>query len=112
MRQVLADGHVDMVGLARPLAVEPDLPARLMAEESAAATLIDPRLGVRLFDDMLQIVWYQEQLHRMGAGLEPDPRLGRVRALVVGFFASYAFNPLAALLPARRREPLAALESA
>jgi 2,4-dienoyl-CoA reductase-like NADH-dependent reductase (Old Yellow Enzyme family) len=112
MRQVLADGHVDMVGLARPLAVEPDLPARLMAEESAAATLVDPRLGVRLFDDMLQIVWYKEQLHRMGAGLEPDPRLGRVRALVVGFFASYAFNPLAALLPARRREPLAALESA
>jgi 2,4-dienoyl-CoA reductase-like NADH-dependent reductase (Old Yellow Enzyme family) len=112
MKQVIADGHVDMVGLARPLAVEPDLPARLLSDDDAEAVLSDPRLGVKLFDDMLQVVWYQAQMHRMGAGLEPDRALGRVRALVVGFFASYAFNPLAALLPAKRREPAAALESA
>jgi hypothetical protein len=100
------------VGLARPLAVEPDLPMRLFADDTAAAVSTDPRLGVRLFDDMLQVVWYQAQMQRMGAGLEPDLRLGRVRALVHGFFASYAFNPFAALLPARRRLPAAALESA
>ena len=111
MRAVIEEGHVDVVGLARPLAAEPDLPSHLIANVEAAAARIDPRLGVKLFDDMLQITWYQAQIHRMGDGLEPDLALGRVRALVVGFFASYAFNPLAALLPARKRLPAATLEA-
>lgn len=103
MRRVLEEGHVDMIGMARPLAAEPDLPSRLLADPTAAAARIDPRLGVKLFDDMLQIVWYQEQMHRMGDGREPDLALGRVRALVLGFFASYAFNPLASLMPTRKK---------
>ena len=38
--------------------------------------------GVRKLDDMLQVFWYQAQLHRMADGLEPDVRLSKARALL------------------------------
>jgi hypothetical protein len=41
--------------------------------------------GIRSLDALLQGAWYQMQLDRMGRGLEPDPTLGRLRALF-GYF--------------------------
>ncbi|MBL8018918.1 MAG: NADH:flavin oxidoreductase/NADH oxidase family protein [Leptospirales bacterium] len=99
MEQVLAEGHVDMVGIARPLFVETDLPARILAGKAAAAVQVTTKVGVRLFDDMLELVWYQAQLRRIARGLAPDAKLGRLGALVSGYFLSYAFNPLRLLVP-------------
>ena len=101
MRQVVADGSVDMIGMARPMIVEPDLPRRLIEARAEGAVKVDTRTGVKMFDDMLQIVWYQAQLRRMAAGLAPDPDIGRWGPLASGFLRSYAFNPLALFLPAR-----------
>lgn len=94
MAEVLDSGAVDVIGMGRPLTVEPDLPRTLLRDPAAAAVTVKTRLGIRLFDDMLQIVWFQAQLRRMARGLEPDPGLGRIRALLAGFFRNYAFNPL------------------
>ncbi|MCB9591085.1 MAG: NADH:flavin oxidoreductase/NADH oxidase family protein [Sandaracinaceae bacterium] len=97
MEEALTSGSVDVIGMARPLIVEPDLPARLLAGRSTSALSVTPRVGIGLFDDMLQIVWFQRQLRRMGAGQPPLPDLGRWSSLVVGFARSYAFNPLTML---------------
>lgn len=105
MEQVLAEGHVDMVGMARPLFVETDLPARILAGKAASAVQVNTRVGIRLFDDILELVWYQAQLRRIARGLAPDTKLGRLGALVSGFFLSYAFNPLR-LLARRKGTPL------
>jgi hypothetical protein len=103
MTAALDTGAVDVLGMARPLIVEPDLPVRLLRGEAQKALDITPRVGVQLFDDMLQILWYQRQLRRMGDGRAPSPELGRWSSLAVGFARNYAFNPLGALRPARRR---------
>ncbi len=77
MHDAVGSGATDLVGLARPIAADPDLPGRLVSGQSEAA--IEPPLsvGVRLFDDLLQLSWYQRQLATMGAGHEPDPKLSR-----------------------------------
>jgi 2,4-dienoyl-CoA reductase-like NADH-dependent reductase (Old Yellow Enzyme family) len=110
MTAALDTGAVDVLGMARPLVVEPDLPARLLRGEARAALDIAPRVGIQLFDDMLQILWYQRQLRRMGEGRAPLPELGRWSSLAVGFARNYAFNPLGALRPARR--PVAQIAAA
>jgi 2,4-dienoyl-CoA reductase-like NADH-dependent reductase (Old Yellow Enzyme family) len=70
-------GAVDLIGLGRPMILEPDLPLRLMIGEAERARKVDVSVGVRLLDGVLQGSWYQEQLYRLASGLEPDPELGR-----------------------------------
>jgi 2,4-dienoyl-CoA reductase-like NADH-dependent reductase (Old Yellow Enzyme family) len=89
MNDALAAGATDVVGLGRPLAVEPDLPGQLVTGRAQAAAAHEVGVGVRLLDDVLQMEWYQQQLTRMAAGLEPDPQLGRWSTLVRGLGRSY-----------------------
>lgn len=81
MERVLADGAVDVIGLARPLAHAPALPAQLLAGAVDAAPEPDVRSRIRMLDDALQVFWFQEQLHRMARGDDPDLALGRLGAV-------------------------------
>ena len=73
MAAALESGATDVVGLARPLAVEPDLPKRIMAGESVHSVVTPRRTGIKAIDDMamMEVVWFARQLHRMGQGKEP-----------------------------------------
>ena len=82
MADALDSGAIDLIGIARPIALEPDLPRRLLSGEAEAAQAIDPSVGVRLLDNMLQLGWYQRQMARMGEGLDPDPKLGNWGTIV------------------------------
>lgn len=85
MRAAVASGATDIVGLARPLVVEPDLPARILAGEDAQSKVRPISTGIRMVDEMamMEVSWYARQLHRMGDGKDPaqQPR---------GFFALLA----------------------
>jgi 2,4-dienoyl-CoA reductase-like NADH-dependent reductase (Old Yellow Enzyme family) len=83
MRDAILSGAVDIIGMARPLAFDPDLPRRIL-DGGHGATPVKVHTGIRKVDDMLQIFWFQSQIHRMANGLEPDPELGRFRALLAG----------------------------
>jgi 2,4-dienoyl-CoA reductase-like NADH-dependent reductase (Old Yellow Enzyme family) len=82
MDGALASSAVDVVGMARPLVAEPDLAARLLSGESAAAREIDITTGIRTLDAALQGAWYQQQIARLADGAAPDLALGRFRALL------------------------------
>lgn len=75
MTAAVAEGHVDMIGLARPLAVEPDLPRRLLSDPTSRSAVTPRRTGWRALDrlGLLEIVWYTQQLQRLGAGKAPAP---------------------------------------
>jgi hypothetical protein len=81
MDDALASRAVDVVGLARPMAYAPDLPRQLLAGTTDAAPVVRIRSRIRAADDVLQVLWFQTQIHRMGQGLDPDLALGKLAAL-------------------------------
>jgi 2,4-dienoyl-CoA reductase-like NADH-dependent reductase (Old Yellow Enzyme family) len=94
MDEVLASGAVDVVGLGRPLAHTPDLPARLLDGTLAAAPVVRVRSCVRVLDDALQAMWFQQQIHAMARGEEPNLGLPTWVALWSGLTTNFvSLNP-------------------
>ncbi len=91
----LASGALDMVGLARALAIDPDFPAKLLAGENVASGVRPLHTGIGLVDRMglMEIAWYSRQLHRMGKGKEPKPRES-ARWALLGTLASQGVGTL------------------
>jgi hypothetical protein len=75
MAQAIESGAVDMVGLARILAIEPDAPLRLLAGQPTAYQVKPITTGLRVIDKLglLEISWYTGQLRRIGRGETPRP---------------------------------------
>ena len=83
MSAALATGATDVIGLARPVALEPDLPAALVADPAGTKAAFElHRIGIKQLDAAADLWWTQHQLHRLGAGKEPDARYGTKRAVV------------------------------
>ncbi len=81
MEEALSSGATDLIGMARPLAFDPDLPRRLMSGEADAATSVKLATGWKAIDSMIQGGWYQAQMKRLASGREPNPKLPRWRAI-------------------------------
>ncbi|AZT85122.1 NADH:flavin oxidoreductase/NADH oxidase family protein [Marinobacter sp. NP-4(2019)] len=92
MADAITSGATDLVGIARPLAVEPDCPKRIMAGESFTSAVKPIKTGIRLIDDMalMEVSWYTRQLGRMGKGKSPRTHDRGVLSLmeVIGVMAS------------------------
>lgn len=73
MADAVASGATDLVGLARPLVVEPDLPNRIMKGEQVTSAVRPIKTGIRLIDDMalMEVSWYTRQIGRIAKGKSP-----------------------------------------
>ena len=73
MAQAIDSGATDLVGLARPLVVEPDLPARIMAGDPVTSAVKPIKTGLRMIDDMalMEVSWYTRQIGRIARGRAP-----------------------------------------
>ncbi|MDF2447096.1 MAG: NADH:flavin oxidoreductase/NADH Oxidase [Moraxellaceae bacterium] len=84
MAEAIQSGDVDFVGLARGLAIEPDLSSRLLAGKEPRFQVKPISTGIRMVDDMgmMEVMWYSRQLHRMGRGKAPRPNESGLISLV------------------------------
>lgn len=84
MAEAISAGSVDFVGMARALAIEPDLSSRLLAGKAALHQVKPISTGIAAVDRMalMEVMWYARQLHRMGRGRAPHPDESGLWALI------------------------------
>jgi 2,4-dienoyl-CoA reductase-like NADH-dependent reductase (Old Yellow Enzyme family) len=85
MANAVTSGAVDLIGLARPLAIEPDLPSRILKGLKARQIIRPIITGIKMIDrrSIMEITWYTRQLCRMGNGNDPKPNDSALLAFVV-----------------------------
>jgi 2,4-dienoyl-CoA reductase-like NADH-dependent reductase (Old Yellow Enzyme family) len=95
MEQAIAQDELDMIGIARPMCVEVDLPRRLLDATIDAAPSYEENLplkgrwsgptsplqAVQFLNVQGEVAWFYRQLLKLADGREPDRSLGIVSAL-------------------------------
>ena len=83
MADAIASGAVDFVGVARALAVEPDLPNHLLAGQDPLQVIRPRTTGLPAIDrsGLMETAWYSAQLKRIGRGQPPQPGMSPWRVL-------------------------------
>ncbi len=75
MADAVAENHIDLVGLARPMAIDPDLPKKIFSGNDYASPVKPLTSGIKLLDKMaiLEVTWYEQQLAYIAKGKSPKP---------------------------------------
>jgi len=99
MTAAVRSGAVDLVGLARPITYEPDLPRRLLAGTTDRSLVAPKVIGSKQMDNLLDIAWHQGQIARMGRGKPVTPKRGPRVALAIAALATLRDRALPQLAP-------------
>jgi 2,4-dienoyl-CoA reductase-like NADH-dependent reductase (Old Yellow Enzyme family) len=75
MNAALRSGSLDIVGLARLLAIDPDAPAGLLQGRDSRQRVRPIITGIKPVDRMgiMEVLWYTRQLRRIAEGHNPRP---------------------------------------
>ncbi|MGI9279243.1 MAG: NADH:flavin oxidoreductase/NADH oxidase family protein [Endozoicomonas sp.] len=96
MSSALHDNACDMIGLGRPMAMQPDLPQQAINSPDFKTTVQFKSTGIEILDKiaMLDLTWYEAQLSLMGKGKQPNTNLSGWNVLLqtLGNMGSYAFR--------------------
>jgi 2,4-dienoyl-CoA reductase-like NADH-dependent reductase (Old Yellow Enzyme family) len=83
MNNAIADGHLDMVGLARPFSMYPEIANEILNGSVTKIYVPSPRTGIKMIDQMgfVDILWHELQMERIGKLKEPDPTIKAIAAI-------------------------------
>lgn len=84
MSDAVESGKIDMVGIGRPLTLDPNLPIKAMSDEFYSIDIKDPTTGIKSIDKMfmLGITWYEQQIINLGKGLEPNSNMSAWKSII------------------------------
>lgn len=84
MNAALASGALDLIGLARLLAMDPEAPTTLLNGQDSPHAVRPIKTGIPMVDRMgvMEIFWYARQLARIGAGDDPRPHESGLKAFL------------------------------
>lgn len=66
MNDAISSGALDVVGLARPFAIFPDLPREIFANSRTEFVVPNPGTGNALLSSMVHMLWYEKQIQLLG----------------------------------------------
>ncbi|MBK7613714.1 MAG: NADH:flavin oxidoreductase/NADH oxidase family protein [Burkholderiales bacterium] len=95
MDAALRSGALDVVGLARLLAIDPDAPAALLQGRDSPQQVRPIKTGLKAVDRMgvMEVWWYERQLKRIARGQSPRPHESGLsaflKAAVTGGWGSF-----------------------
>ena len=94
MERAVSDGVSDLIGLGRPLVMNPSFCREILCEEAAEAKLVPLSFYVAksLLEPVLNSLWYSRQLERLSLGLWPDENMSILYSLTVTFFRTYIWD--------------------
>jgi len=75
MEAALGEDALDLIGLARPLALDPDFPARLLSGEVERSEVQPLRVKGKALAMLAEASWFGDQMDRIADGLDPDPAI-------------------------------------
>ncbi len=90
MNAALNSGALDIIGLARLLAIDPDAPALLLAGQDSPQRVRPIKTGIKAIDRMglMEVVWYTQQLKRIALGGNPLPNASALGTFLKSFIKS------------------------
>lgn len=90
MVNALDSGAIDLIGLGRLLAVEPDAPHRFLRGEESLHQIRPISTGISMVDRMalMEVAWYTRQLRRIGEGRKPKPKESGLQAFALGMLSN------------------------
>ena len=82
MEKALEDGHLDVIGLARPFCLYPNLANQIFEGSVKRFETPVPRIGVKFLDQLggVELPWYELQIQRIGKGKSPKTKLPGILA--------------------------------
>jgi len=77
MDKALEEGNLDVVGLARPFCLYPNLANQIFDGSVKRFEAPIPRIGIRFLDQLggVELPWYELQIQRLGKGKSPKKNL-------------------------------------
>ncbi len=92
MNDALQSGHLDLVGVARPLALMPNLPKQIQNGTYRTITTERIKTGCQVVDNkvgaVLEMDWYMAQMALIGQGKQPNPELSPWKVLLKAVWAN------------------------
>jgi 2,4-dienoyl-CoA reductase-like NADH-dependent reductase (Old Yellow Enzyme family) len=84
MNAALRSGALDVIGIARLLAIDPEAPTALLRGRDSLQRVRPIKTGIPMIDRMgiMEIFWYTLQLGRIGGGGNPRPKESGLWALL------------------------------
>jgi len=75
MQDAVASNQLDIVGIARPFAIYPNIGNEIFDESRVNFSTEIKKTGIKGIDSLMNIIWYESQIKRIGNGKNPDPTL-------------------------------------
>jgi 2,4-dienoyl-CoA reductase-like NADH-dependent reductase (Old Yellow Enzyme family) len=89
MEEAINSGSCDLIGIARPLIIDPATPEKILKGGDANVRLKPVTIGVKKLDGMIELIWNGHQIRTLAKGKTPNPDISPILVLIIFTFNNF-----------------------